>query len=348
MSFTYAEKKRTQGQMPGTAPQPTMDELRAGTAAPSAEQMGHRVDLPDAMREKMENAFGADLSAVRLYESEAVRDAGAEAVTQGSSIAFAPGMLDFSSYGGQVRLGHEISHVVSQARGEVTGSGLLNDHALEARAEREGAMAASGQQISAPAEAMSPVSVASATGPMQCRNKRQSNKMLDELHRIGHGKLSNQRITSEDEAYYNQNIGTLSPREMKMMQKRMRKSMRDKYDLYQEMSKNADPNAGDSRAFDTELFYSDPNTSMRAYELMTSDFMTANNYSSSQSEELGRSFRGVLTRSDRKKVDEMDDHELYEEPTFKRPSQYFAPNWREYRARAQRRMRGVYDNRGGK
>ncbi len=55
-------------------------------------------------------------------------------LSRGSSIAFAPGMLDFSSYGGQALLGHEISHVVSQARGEVTGGGFLNDQALEARA----------------------------------------------------------------------------------------------------------------------------------------------------------------------------------------------------------------------
>ena len=119
------------------------------------------------MREKMENAFGADLSAVKLYESEAVKDAGANAVAQGSSIAFAPGMLDFSSYGGQALLGHEISHVVSQARGEVTGSGFLNDHTLEARADREGAMAASGQTVAVPTAAMSAVSAASAAGPMQ-------------------------------------------------------------------------------------------------------------------------------------------------------------------------------------
>jgi hypothetical protein len=144
-----------------------MDALRAGLAHPSAEQIGHRVDLPETMRAKMENAFGADLSAVKLYESQAVGDAGAEAVTQGSNIAFAPGMLDFTSFGGQALLGHELSHVVSQARGEVSGTGFLNDHALEARADREGAMAAAGQQIAAPTAAMSSVSAAPAAGPMQ-------------------------------------------------------------------------------------------------------------------------------------------------------------------------------------
>ena len=116
MDYTYADKKRAetpaQHREAETA-QPTLDALRAGAAQPTSEQMGHRVVLPDAMRAKMEDAFGADLSAVKLYESQTVADAGAKAVTQGANIAFAPGMLDFSSFGGQALLGHEISHVVS-------------------------------------------------------------------------------------------------------------------------------------------------------------------------------------------------------------------------------------------
>ena len=153
---------------------PGLEALRTGAAVPSAEQMGRRVDLPDAMRSKMENAFGADLSAVKLYESRTVADAGAKAVARGADIAFAPGLLDFSSFGGQALLGHEISHVVSQARGEVTGGGFLNDSALEARADREGAMAAAGQTVSMPTASLSPVTAAAAEGPMQAKDKDKS------------------------------------------------------------------------------------------------------------------------------------------------------------------------------
>ena len=178
MAYTYTTRKRAETAAPqNETAQPSPDALRTGAAKPTQEQMGHRVDLPDAMREKMENAFGADLSAVRLYESQAVEDAGANAVAQGSNIAFAPGMLDFASYSGQALLGHEISHVVSQARGEVTGSGFLNDHALEARADQEGAMAAAGQTVAVPAASMSPVSAAAASGPMQAdKNERREAK----------------------------------------------------------------------------------------------------------------------------------------------------------------------------
>jgi len=183
MSYVYANRKHTEGAAPQAKPaksQPLLDALRSGAAKPTREQMGHRVDLPDAMRAKMENAFGADLSAVKLFESQTVADAGAEAVAQGSSIAFAPGMLDFTSFGGQALLGHEISHVVSQARGEVTGGGFLNDRALEARADREGAMAARGEQIAMPTAAMSDVSAAGAAGPMQASKKEDK-----ENHKFG-------------------------------------------------------------------------------------------------------------------------------------------------------------------
>ena len=172
MSYTYAGRKRNNSPPPfkgSTSSQPSLSALRSVAEKPTDEQMGHRVDLPDAMRSKMENAFGADLSAVKLYESRAVADAGAQAVAQGSNIAFAPGMLDFSSFGGQALLGHEISHVVSQARGEVSGGGFLNDHALEARADREGAQAAAGQTVRMPSAPMSSVSAAPAAGPMQAK-----------------------------------------------------------------------------------------------------------------------------------------------------------------------------------
>ena len=175
MSYTYAKRKQAEVASPKTetveTQGPSPEALRSGAAIPSPEQMGHRVDLPDAMRTKMENAFGADLSAVKLYESQAVADVGSQAITQGADIAFAPGLLDFSSFGGQALLGHELSHVVSQARGEVTGGGFLQDASLEARADREGAMAAAGEPVYMPTASLSPVSAADAAGPMQAKLK---------------------------------------------------------------------------------------------------------------------------------------------------------------------------------
>ncbi len=138
-------------------------------AMPSTEQMGHRVDLPEQIREKMEASFGADFSGVKLYESQTVADAGAEAMTMGSNVAFAPGQLDLASTSGQALLGHELSHVVSQARGESAGQGFLADAGLEAQADRQGALAAQGESVyTGPVTPLSASAVpASAAGPMQ-------------------------------------------------------------------------------------------------------------------------------------------------------------------------------------
>ena len=180
MFQTYQSRHRagtapTRGKAPDQAAAPmignqSMEALMTGAQDPSTENMGHRVDLPEAIREKMESSFGADFSSVRLYESQAVADAGAQAVTMGDKIGFAPGQLDFASSGGQALLGHELSHVVSQARGEAVGNGFLNDHALEARADREGAMAAAGESVySGPVAPLSASNVSSAAGPMQAK-----------------------------------------------------------------------------------------------------------------------------------------------------------------------------------
>ena len=162
---------------------PSTAELAAG-ARPTGEQMGHRVDLPDAIREKMESSFGADFSHVRLYESDTVAEAGAEAVTQGSNIAFAPGKLDLTSTAGQALLGHELSHVVSQAKGESAGRGFLNDAHLEAQADRQGMMAAQGESVYS--GAVSPIgtsSAAGAAGPMQA--KKHEEKADIQMERTG-------------------------------------------------------------------------------------------------------------------------------------------------------------------
>lgn len=137
-------EKKAKPAVPSAAPPASQvqDPLQQVQNLSSIEHAGHRVDLPSAIQSKMENAFGADLSRVRLYESQAVADMGASALTQGSHIAFAPGQLDLVSAHGQALLGHELSHVVSQARGEARGDGLLENHSLEARADREGMMAA--------------------------------------------------------------------------------------------------------------------------------------------------------------------------------------------------------------
>ena len=183
MSFTYEQKKKQENKKNGAEPFGGSGKESSLPNSAQLADLGHQVDMPTVMREKMEGAFGMDLSSVKLYENRAVGDAGAEAVTQGSKIAFAPGKLDFSSTRGQALLGHEISHVASQARGEVKGSGFLNDSALEARADSEGMMAAHGENVSGnyggASAPLSNASAASAAGPMQAKSGKRNN-IIDE------------------------------------------------------------------------------------------------------------------------------------------------------------------------
>lgn len=181
---------------------PSLSQLQGG-ALPTQEQLGHKVDLPEAIRAKMEASFGADLSGIQLYESQTVADAGAQAMTMGNKIGFAPGQLDFASSGGQALLGHEVSHVVSQARGEVIGRGLLHDHALEARADREGAMAAAGETVyTDPVTPISTTSTAlSAAGPMQAKKPKvkKAEKQLEHMQSDGR--------SQEGDAYFQEKFG---------------------------------------------------------------------------------------------------------------------------------------------
>ena len=209
MSYTYAQQKNKNSK------QTDAETLSGGiteTALPNSamlENPGHQVEMPVVMREKMEDSFGMDLSSVKLYENKEVGEAGAEAVAQGSKIAFTPGKLDFSSIHGQALLGHEISHVASQARGEVPGSGLVNDSALEERADREGLMAARGESVTqgygGAAAPLSSSSAASAAGPMQAKSgkkKKQSKsgkrkkkqkmttrEIVNQMYRFSAGKM---------------------------------------------------------------------------------------------------------------------------------------------------------------
>ncbi|MBQ6235264.1 MAG: DUF4157 domain-containing protein, partial [Clostridia bacterium] len=208
MTHSYEQRKPAQRQeAPKRRPtDPAQGSVTAFGAAPSSfGASGSPVDLPGAIREKFENAFGTDLSAVRLYRSQAVADAGAQAVTMGEKVAFAPGMLDFSSRSGQTLLGHELSHVVSQQRGEVTGSGFLNDPALEARADREGAMAAAGQQIAMPTAAISSATAASASGPMQA--KKDTKRLGLEYEQVNPMEQDSQLDSSNDLGTRNVNRG---------------------------------------------------------------------------------------------------------------------------------------------
>jgi ribosomal protein S18 acetylase RimI-like enzyme len=103
--------------------------------------------LPRDVQAKMEAALGADFSDVRIHVGPEASAIGAIAFTWGTDIHFAPGQYSPHTRHGQSLLGHELTHVVQQRAGRVAnpfGSGVavVQDHALEAEADRMGQKAA--------------------------------------------------------------------------------------------------------------------------------------------------------------------------------------------------------------
>jgi hypothetical protein len=103
--------------------------------------------IPDQVRAKMEAAFGTDFSDVRIHVGQEASSIGALAYTWGTNIHFAPGQYSPHTIQGQKILGHELWHVVQQKSGRVSnpfggGVAVVQDHALEAEADRMGVKAA--------------------------------------------------------------------------------------------------------------------------------------------------------------------------------------------------------------
>jgi uncharacterized protein DUF4157 len=108
--------------------------------------------LPAEVRTKMETAFGADFSDVRVHIGHEATSLGAIAYTWGTNIHFAPGQYNPHTMQGQKLLGHELWHVVQQRSGRVRnpfggGVAVVQDHALEAEADRMGVKAAMTQVV---------------------------------------------------------------------------------------------------------------------------------------------------------------------------------------------------------
>ncbi|WP_081671084.1 DUF4157 domain-containing protein, partial [Sporocytophaga myxococcoides] len=118
----------------------------ANVASSPAEVSGSQ--MPHAVKAKMEAAFNADFSNVKIHEGDKAASMGAWAYAQGENIHFAPGKYNPNSTGGQELLGHELAHVVQQREGRVKGTmqakgpTVNDDPALENEADELGFLAA--------------------------------------------------------------------------------------------------------------------------------------------------------------------------------------------------------------
>ena len=148
------QARLAQGSRMSNGPQAIQRKSGPGVEAfrvPLREKSGG-LPLPDAVRAKMETAFSADFSDVRVHIGREASSLGAIAYTWGTNIHFAPGQYSPNTLQGQKLLGHELWHVVQQKNGRVKnpfggGVAVVQDHALEAEADRMGIKAALTQVV---------------------------------------------------------------------------------------------------------------------------------------------------------------------------------------------------------
>ena len=119
------------------APAPgSVEEYNANHLSASA---GHPLHMPDGLRAQLEARTGVDLGNIQMRESGQPESIGARAFTRGNVIDFAPGEFRPGTEEGEALIGHEVSHVLQQASGQVhadTGASPVNaDPALEHAAD---------------------------------------------------------------------------------------------------------------------------------------------------------------------------------------------------------------------
>jgi hypothetical protein len=146
--------------------------------------------LSGDVKAKMEGAFGADFSAVRVHEGPQAGAMGALAYTQGTDIHFQPGQYDPQSQSGQELLGHELTHVVQQSQGRVPvpaqakGAPINADPSLEREADVMGARAAAGERASLAPSTGAAGAVQRKSGPIQAKIVKVLNfhRLADQVH----------------------------------------------------------------------------------------------------------------------------------------------------------------------
>jgi hypothetical protein len=135
----------------GASPSPQTIQRKGGNGVEAfrvpLRQKAGGLPLPRDVQAKMETAFAADFSDVRVHIGHEASSLGAIAYTWGTNIHFAPGQYNPHTIQGQKLLGHELWHVVQQRTGRVRnpfggGVAVVQDHALEAEADRMGVKAA--------------------------------------------------------------------------------------------------------------------------------------------------------------------------------------------------------------
>ena len=136
--------------MPLSSFAPSSRSADRGGGRPSPARADARtLAVPRPFLQSMSDALDHDVRGVQFFESRAPERLGARAFARAREVHFAPGEFDLDTHEGRRVVGHELAHVVQQARGRVASTGTLDGMAvndsetLERDADRIGRAAVS-------------------------------------------------------------------------------------------------------------------------------------------------------------------------------------------------------------
>jgi hypothetical protein len=149
-AVTAGRRRTTMIAPPAAAHQHRPEPDATRPTASAGRSSGAERPLPQAVRARMEAAFGADFSGVTVREDGAAAAMDAVAFTRDETITFRPGLYDqydLSSPEGLEVIAHELTHVLQQRAGRVPGTGVVEDQGLEAEADEAGRSAPRGEPM---------------------------------------------------------------------------------------------------------------------------------------------------------------------------------------------------------
>jgi|GEM_PF-2089789 len=115
-------------------------------------ELGSGQPLEGGIKQRMQSAFGADFSGVRVHSDFAAQEASdrldARAFTIGSDIAFGPGEYQPGTPVGDALIAHELAHVVQQQSSDVPGAPMTKSDAQSSALEEEADISAVGAVVS--------------------------------------------------------------------------------------------------------------------------------------------------------------------------------------------------------
>ena len=98
------------------------------------ELSGTEKELPQFMKQRLDERFGVPLQGLKIYEDEGLQELGQRGYAKGNEIHLAQGEFAPNTESGRELLFHEAGHVIQQGSGLARSSGILENPALEAQA----------------------------------------------------------------------------------------------------------------------------------------------------------------------------------------------------------------------